>query len=127
MSEILLVFIGAGSGGVLRFLLGNLIYYYTGRLFPYGTLVINLTGSFIIGVMYIIITQKFNNLSPALSALILVGLLGGYTTFSSFSLETLKLFQEGKLTNAFINIIVSVTAGLICTYLGIKLGNKTIM
>lgn len=127
MSEILLVFIGAGSGGVLRFLLGNLIYYYTGRLFPYGTLVINLTGSFIIGVMYIIITQKFNNLSPALSPLILVGILGGYTTFSSFSLETLKLFQEGKLTNAFINIIVSVTAGLICTYLGIKLGNKIIM
>ena len=122
MLEVFLVFIGAGFGGVLRFVLGSMVYSYTGRYFPYGTLAINLTGCFLIGLMYITITQKFPNLSTYLSALIIVGILGGYTTFSSFSLETLRLIQDGKPLYALINIFVSVILGLILTYLGIKVG-----
>src|SRR3989338_7008771 len=107
MSEIVLVFFGAGIGGVLRFVLGSFVYAYTGREFPYGTLVINVTGSFIMGFLYVLITQKFENLTPQLTALLLVGVLGGYTTFSSFSIETLRLFEDGKLFYAFLNVFCS--------------------
>ncbi len=126
MLDVILVFIGAGFGGVLRFVLGSLVYSFTGRYFPYGTMVINLSGCFLIGLMYILITEKFVNNSPYLSALIIVGILGGYTTFSSFSLETLRLIQDGKLISAFTNISVSVVVGIFLTFLGIKLGQKLI-
>ena len=126
MLEIVLVFIGAGIGGVLRFVLGSLVYEYTGRSFPYGTLVINLTGSFIMGFSYVLIAQRFLNLAPQLTAFILVGILGGYTTFSSFSIETLRLFEDGKITYAFLNIILSTTFGLLLAWLGVILGKKLV-
>lgn len=126
MSEIVLVFIGAGLGGVLRFILGSQVYAYTGRNFPYGTLVINLTGSFIMGFLYVYITQKFEDFTPQLTAFILVGLLGGYTTFSSFSIETLRLFQDGKVLYGFINIFTSTIFGVLLAYLGFIFAKKIV-
>lgn len=124
--EIVLVFIGAGVGGVIRFVLGSLVYSYTGRYFPYGTMVINLTGCFLIGLIYVIITEKFVNNSPYLTSLIIVGILGGYTTFSSFSIETLRLIQDGKSLSALLNISISVFVGIFLTFLGMKLGQKIV-
>ncbi len=118
MREISLVFLGSGIGGVLRFILGSLVYSYTGRKFPYGTLVINLTGSFMIGFLYIVITSKFSNFAPYLIAFLLVGILGGYTTFSSFSLETLDLILTGKVVFGLVNIIASITLGVILAWFG---------
>lgn len=126
MSEIILVFIGAGIGGVARFILSSIVYAYTGRAFPYGTLVINLTGCFIIGFSYTVINYKFENLAPYLTAFIIVGILGGYTTFSSFSLETLNLIQKGNIFAGLSNILLSVLVGILATYAGIKLGYKLI-
>lgn len=126
MSEIVLVFFGAGLGGVLRFILGSTVYAYTGRSFPYGTLVINLTGSFIMGFLYVYITQKFEDLTPQLTAFILVGILGGYTTFSSFSIETLRLFQDGKVLYGLINIFTSTIFGVLLAYLGFIMAKKII-
>lgn len=124
MAEIILVFIGAGVGGVLRFVLGSMVYAYTGRNFPYGTLVINLTGSFLMGFLYVLIVQKFESLTPTLTALILVGVLGGYTTFSSFSLETLKLLQDGKIVYALYNVAISNVVGIGLAYFGYILALK---
>lgn len=126
MLAMVLVFFGAGLGGVLRFVLGSLVYTSTGRAFPYGTLVINLTGSFIMGLSYVLITQRFLNLAPQLSAFILVGILGGYTTFSSFSIETLRLFEDGKIAYAFLNVILSTAFGILLAYLGGILGKKLV-
>ena len=120
----LLVFIGAGIGGVLRFIFASLVYTYTGRSFPYGTLVINLTGSFLMGFLYVVITQHFEDFVPELTALLLVGLLGGYTTFSSFSIETFRLFEDGKILYAILNVICSTTFGILFAYFGIILGKK---
>ncbi len=126
MREIVLVFFGAGFGGVSRFVLGSLVYSYTGRNFPWGTLAINLTGSFIMGFLFVIFAQKFTNLAPYLIALVLVGVLGGYTTFSSFSIETLRLFQDGKIMYAIMNVLVSTIGGILLAWLGYALATKLV-
>lgn len=126
MREIMLVFFGAGFGGVCRFVLGSLVYGYTGRNFPWGTLVINLTGSFIMGFLFVIFAQKFTNLAPYLIALVLVGVLGGYTTFSSFSIETLRLFQDGKIIYAIMNVMVSTIGGILLAWLGYAVATKLV-
>lgn len=126
MREIMLVFFGAGIGGVLRFVLGSLVYSVTGRNFPYGTLVINLSGSFIMGFLFVLITQRYTNLAPYLIAFMLVGILGGYTTFSSFSIETLRLFQDGKIAYAFINVLVSTIGGILLAWVGYISAQKLI-
>lgn len=126
MREIVLVFLGAGFGGVSRFVLGSLVYSYTGRNFPWGTLAINLTGSFIMGFLFVIFAQKFTNLAPYLIALVLVGVLGGYTTFSSFSIETLRLFQDGKIMYAIMNVLVSTIGGILLAWLGYALATKLV-
>lgn len=126
MREIMLVFFGAGIGGVLRFVLGSLVYSVTGRNFPYGTLVINLSGSFIMGFLFVLITQRYTNLAPYLIAFILVGILGGYTTFSSFSIETLRLFQDGKIAYAFTNVLVSTIGGILLAWAGYISAQKLI-
>lgn len=126
MREIMLVFFGAGIGGVLRFVLGSLVYSFTGRNFPYGTLVINLSGSFIMGFLFVLITQRYTNLAPYLIAFILVGILGGYTTFSSFSIETLRLFQDGKIAYAFTNVLVSTIGGILLAWAGYISAQKLI-
>lgn len=126
MREIMLVFFGAGIGGVLRFVLGSLVYSVTGRNFPYGTLVINLSGSFIMGFLFVLITQRYTNLAPYLIAFMLVGILGGYTTFSSFSIETLRLFQDGKIAYAFTNVLVSTIGGILLAWVGYVSAQKLI-
>lgn len=126
MREIVLVFLGAGFGGVSRFVLGSLVYSYTGRNFPWGPLAINLTGSFIMGFLFVIFAQKFTNLAPYLIALVLVGVLGGYTTFSSFSIETLRLFQDGKIMYAIMNVLVSTIGGILLAWLGYALATKLV-
>lgn len=124
MKEISLVFVGAGIGGVCRFLFGSFIYSLLGRNFPWGTLVINLLGSFLMGFLFVIITTRLNNLAPTLTALILVGLLGGFTTFSSFSIETLRLLQDGKEAYAFANIAISTGCGLFLAWFGYYIAQK---
>lgn len=124
--ELILVFVGAGIGGVVRLVFGSLVYSITGRNFPYGTLAINLIGSFIMGLLFVIITQKYSNIATGLTAFILVGILGGFTTFSSFSLETLRLFQDGKVLYAALNIVLSTFFGVLLVWAGFMIGQKII-
>ena len=104
----LLIFFGAGTGGVFRYWISNGIYWLLGRQFPYGTLVVNATGSFLMGFLFALILERFDGIGPQLRALLLIGFLGGYTTFSSFSIETLNLFENGAWISAILNIFISI-------------------
>ena len=112
----LLVFLGAGLGGISRYWVSNGIHLFLGRQFPFGTLVVNATGCFLTGLLFTIISKRFGDIGPQLRALLLIGFLGGYTTFSSFSLETLNLLENGAWWDALLNIMLNVflCVGLSC-------------
>lgn len=120
----LLIFFGAGLGGVFRYWFSNVIYWLLGRQFPYGTLVVNATGCFLMGLLFAIIMERFNGTGPQLRSLLLIGFLGGYTTFSSFSIETLNLFESGAWLSACLNILVSVTLCILLTWIGVMGGRQ---
>ncbi|MCC5791165.1 MAG: fluoride efflux transporter CrcB [Legionellaceae bacterium] len=120
-----LIFLGAGLGGVFRYWISNGTYGLLGRNFPYGTLVVNATGCFLMGLLFVLILAKVDrDMAPALRSLFLIGFLGGYTTFSSFSIETLNLFEIGDWLNASLNIIASVFLCIVMTWFGMALGKS---
>lgn len=123
MLNTLLIFIGAGLGGVSRYWVSNSIYWLIGRNFPYGTLVVNVSGSFITGFFFILLLERFDGVGPLLRSLLLIGFLGGYTTFSSFSIETINLFENGAWASGLLNIFFSMVLCLIAAWLGI-IGGK---
>jgi CrcB protein len=115
----LLIFFGAGFGGVFRYWVSNGVYWFLGRQFPYGTLVVNASGSFLMGLLFSLILERFDGIGPQLRSLLLIGFLGGYTTFSSFSIETLNLFESGAWIGATLNIFFSVALCIALTWLGV--------
>jgi CrcB protein len=119
MLNILLIFLGAGIGGVMRYLVSNITYNMLGRQFPFGTLAVNVSGCFLMGLLFVLLLERFNGIGPQLRSLLLIGLLGGYTTFSSFSMETLNLFENGATVSALLNILLSIILCLAATWLGV--------
>ena len=119
-----LIFIGAGFGGVFRYWMSNGVYWLVGRQFPYGTLVVNVSGCFLMGLLFVLILERFDGVGPQLRSLLLIGLLGGYTTFSSFSIETLNLFENGAWMSAFLNIFLSVILCIAAAWLGLIGGRQ---
>lgn len=123
MLETLLIFVGAGLGGVCRYWVSTFFYGILGRQFPYGTLIVNVTGCFLMGFLFVFLLERFNGLGSQLRALLLIGLLGGYTTFSSFSIETLNLFENGAMVSGIVNILSNIILCLLAVWLGV-LGGK---
>lgn len=119
MLNTLLIFLGAGSGGVFRHWISNLTYSFFGREFPYGTLVINVSGCFLMGLFFVFIIERLNGIEPQLRSLLLIGLLGGYTTFSSFSIETLSLFERGEYFSAALNVSLNIILCIAATWIGV--------
>jgi fluoride exporter len=117
------VMVGAGGclGSILRFWLGTYVGGRMGTRFPYGTLVINVTGSFLIGLIFAVLTAK-TSWSPNWSYLILIGFIGGYTTFSSFEFETLRTIQGGQIGLGLLYVAVSVIIGFIAVWGGMLAG-----
>lgn len=124
MSETILIFFGAGLGGVLRFWISNISYFFLGRQFPYGTLIVNVSGCFLMGLLFVLLLERFNGSGSQLRSLLLIGLLGGYTTFSSFSIETLNLFENGAFLSGATNILLSIMLCLAATWLGVIGGRQ---
>ena len=124
MQKVLFVLIGGAAGTGLRFGLSTFINSLLKQPpFPYATFIINLTGSFAIGLLAEWFSAK-EVVSPDLRIAILTGVLGGYTTFSSFSFETFGLLRDGKILAALSYSLGSVLLGLLATWGGIRLGQK---
>ncbi|HZU24069.1 MAG TPA: fluoride efflux transporter CrcB [Bryobacteraceae bacterium] len=119
----LLVFVGGGAGALVRYIAGTAIMQRFGGIFPLGTLVINVSGSFLIGVLMTFLTQRLH-LSPNWRFLLVIGFLGGYTTFSSFEYETAQAFRQGAPGTALLNIVLSVVAGYAAVWLGMLIGDR---
>jgi fluoride exporter len=119
LNDSVLIFIGAGFGGLLRYWISNGVYFLIGRQFPYGTLVVNISGSFLMGLLFVLTLERFDSLGSQLRALLLIGLLGGYTTFSSFSIETVNLFESGNWLSALINIFITTIVCILAAWLGV--------
>lgn len=121
MQQLIAIALGGSAGAVTRFLVANGIYSILGRSFPHGTLFINVSGSFLMGFLTELMLQRFA-LAVEYRAAILVGFLGAYTTFSTFALETLYLFEEGSLLKAFLNIFLSAVLCLTACWMGLVWG-----
>lgn len=117
IKELTIISCGGAFGAVMRYYLSNVVYQLLDRGFPYGTMVVNILGSFLIGIGFVLFTEKMT-FGSDVRLFVMVGLLGALTTFSTFSLETLLLMQQGELLKAGLNIILSVFACLCLTWLG---------
>jgi len=116
----LVVFFGAGIGGVLRYWGSNYVYKYLPPTFPYGTLAVNILGSFIIGiVMFYLDANELVN--QDLRIFLTVGFCGGLTTFSTFSYETINFLKEKEFLFAGLNILSNVIITLLVLYTAYKL------
>lgn len=117
MSKLLLVFAGGGLGAVCRFLLTAALSGKLGN-FPLGTFAANVFGSLLMGLVVGILAGRHESIR----LFVAVGFLGGFTTFSSFSAETLTLIHGGQFFSVAVNIVGSVAAGLLACAVGLKLG-----
>ncbi len=121
MLKYLLVGVGGCLGSILRFWLGSYIGSKMGTRFPYGTFVINITGSFLIGLVFAFLTVK-TQWSPNWRYLIPIGFIGGYTTFSSFEYETLRSIQDGQIGLGLLYVATSVVIGFVAVWGGMIAG-----
>jgi len=124
MKEIVLIGIGGGVGAIFRFLVSRFSQGILGFAFPYGTLIVNVTGAFFIGLLSVLIFERVAHLGEELRALLLIGLLGGFTTFSTFSLETLELWRRGEVFKTILYISLSVGLSLVATWGGMVIAKR---
>jgi fluoride exporter len=118
-----MVGLGGCLGSILRFWLGSCIGGRLGSRFPYGTFVINITGSFLVGMMLTALAEK-TQWSPNWRYLIPIGFIGGYTTFSTFEYETFRLVQDGQMVAAMLNVAGSVVVGFVGVWAGVVAGRS---
>lgn len=116
MLRFFVVAAGGAIGTLLRYIVGGLDYRFSNGVFPVSTLVVNVTGSLVIGFLWGIV-DRFA-ISPNVRMFIFIGILGGYTTFSTFSLETFNLMRDGEYRIAFMNVILSVALSIVAVFLG---------
>ena len=108
---------GGAGGALLRFWVGQAVYALLGRGFPFGTLVVNVSGSLAMGVLYVMFFERYD-VAPEWRAALVVGFLGAFTTFSTFSMDTLLLVQQGEHAKAGANVVLSVVLCLAGCWLG---------
>ena len=121
--QLLLIAAGGATGALLRFWMSNGVSGVLGRGFPYGTMAVNIIGSFVMGFLFTWMMAR-GNMSPEGRSALTVGLLGAFTTFSTFSIETMNLVESGELSRAGINILLSVLLCLLGCWLGMMLGRQ---
>jgi CrcB protein len=113
----LAIAVGGATGAIARYWVSNGVYALLGRAFPWGTLAVNLLGSLIMGVLFVWLTER-SSLGPEWRAVVLIGFLGAFTTFSTFSLETVHLIAEAAYLKAGLNMVVSVLVCVVATAAG---------
>ncbi len=121
MTKYLIVAFGGAVGSMLRFWAGGYVSSRMGTRFPYGTFVINITASFLIGLIMTLLAERAH-WSPNWRYLLVVGFLGGYSTFSSFEYESFRVFEDGEFLITAMNIVFSVALGFVSVWLGVIAG-----
>ncbi|MFN7096802.1 MAG: fluoride efflux transporter CrcB [Gammaproteobacteria bacterium] len=122
--QVLLIFIGGGLGSISRFWMSSNVYRLIGQNFPYGTLTVNALGSFLVGLLAVLLLERFNGDAANLRAFLLIGFLGGFTTFSTFSLETFNLVEAGDIMKALLNCGLSLGLCIFAVLMGALLGRQ---
>lgn len=123
MSLTLAIAGGGAIGALLRYWVANGVYLLLGRGFPYGTLVVNVSGCLLMGLLFVLLTERLAA-PPELRAALLIGLLGAFTTFSSFSIETYQLIEQADYLKAGANVLLSVLLCLVATWVGLVIGRQ---
>lgn len=124
MLRFFVIALGGAIGTLLRYIVGGLDYRFSGGVFPISTLVVNVTGSLVIGFLWGVV-DRFT-VSPNVRLFVFIGILGGYTTFSTFSLETFNLMRDGEYRIALMNVILSVILSIGAVFLG-YFASKTLL
>lgn len=120
MSRLLLIGLAGFVGTVGRYWLSGVVARRYGETFPVGTLVVNLIGCFLVGLFFYMMQERFM-VNPTVRMVILIGFLGGFTTFSSFGLQTFTLLQDGEFGLAILNLTASNFVGLALVWVGYSL------
>ncbi len=123
MRQVLAIAAGGAIGSLLRYWVSSGTHAVLGRGFPYGTLTVNILGSLLMGFLYIWLLDRVAA-GPVLRAFLLIGVLGGFTTFSSFSIESLNLIEAGQMLKALINVLLSVTVCIAAAGLGVLIARQ---
>jgi len=118
--QLLAVAAGGAAGAVLRWLMAGAVQRFSGSAFPWGTFAVNALGSFLLGFLFVWLIER-STASELVRLALTVGLLGAFTTFSTYSLESVRLLQEGALGMAAANVMGQVVVCLVLTWLGIQL------
>ena len=123
MTQLISIAAGGAVGALLRFWVSTGVYAALGRGFPYGTLAVNVIGSLLMGFLFVLFMDRVT-VSAELRAAILIGLLGSFTTFSTFSIETFKLIEQADYLKAGLNMVISVAACLFAAWIGVMIGRE---
>ncbi|QVL50369.1 MAG: fluoride efflux transporter CrcB [Thiocapsa sp.] len=121
MLHLIAIAAGGALGSLARYGMSSAVYAWLGRGFPWGTLAVNLLGSFLMGLLFVLLIERLS-WAPEWRGAILIGFLGAFTTFSTFSIETLNLLEEGAMMAAFLNMVVSVWLCVLLCWAGVILG-----
>ena len=124
MTKIITLIIGGAMGTLLRYYVSGLSHKYFYGIFPLGTLVVNLVGSFVIGLIWGLL--EIENISPVLRTFLFIGVLGGFTTFSTFTLESFNLIRDGEMKFAIANILANNVLGILLVFIGFSMARSLI-
>jgi len=123
MSQVIAIAVGGALGSVMRYGLSTWVHSFAGRGFPYGTLAVNVLGCLAMGVLFVLLVERMGA-SAVWRAGLLIGVLGGFTTFSTFSIETFNLIEQGAMTKAAGNIAASLILCVGATWFGVILARQ---
>jgi CrcB protein len=123
MSQVIAIAVGGALGSVLRYGLSTWVHSFAGRGFPYGTLAVNVLGCLAMGFLFVLLVERMGE-SAVWRAGLLIGVLGGFTTFSTFSIETFNLIEQGAMAKAAGNMAASLVLCVGATWLGVILARQ---